>query len=278
MLQLVARLHNNSDNRKMFSIWSALCPELCNRAVNKRQKINARDSLLGNCVVTRLYNKRRCFLCEPFRGYTRRFQCPCGGGFEYLHHEQASRRRRRKGKSQIWESKLWSRVPRDTDQRKTTLARASSIYKIQTRPLVREGAPEKQDRNYQRIINIQMGLDTKIYWLTDRQSQCDFDFDFRVEAGSNASTVTLRVVGGDKKKSLEFGTVKYCCESHETRIRKWMRWRKPAAIANDRPILSSEKMLYKDCDRKCSYERKLLAVSLKGLGAKTNLLAVNRQS
>jgi hypothetical protein len=24
----------------------------------------------------------------------------------------------------------------------------------------------------------QMGLDTKTYWLTDRQSQCDFDFDF----------------------------------------------------------------------------------------------------
>jgi hypothetical protein len=23
-----------------------------------------------------------------------------------------------------------------------------------------------------------MGLDTKIYWLTDRQSQCDFDFDY----------------------------------------------------------------------------------------------------
>jgi hypothetical protein len=23
-----------------------------------------------------------------------------------------------------------------------------------------------------------MGLDTKIYWLTDRQSQCDFNFDF----------------------------------------------------------------------------------------------------
>jgi hypothetical protein len=23
-----------------------------------------------------------------------------------------------------------------------------------------------------------MGLDTKTYYLTDRQSQCDFDFDF----------------------------------------------------------------------------------------------------
>jgi hypothetical protein len=24
-----------------------------------------------------------------------------------------------------------------------------------------------------------MGLDTKTYWLTDRQSQCDFDFDYK---------------------------------------------------------------------------------------------------
>jgi hypothetical protein len=23
-----------------------------------------------------------------------------------------------------------------------------------------------------------MGFDTKTYWLTDRQSQCDFDFDY----------------------------------------------------------------------------------------------------
>jgi hypothetical protein len=32
----------------------------------------------------------------------------------------------------------------------------------------------------------------------------------RVEAGSNTSTVTLRVVGGDAKGSLKSGTVKYC--------------------------------------------------------------------
>jgi hypothetical protein len=56
----------------------------------------------------------------------------CGGGFENLHREPASRRRRRKGKSQIW------------DPRKTRLARASSIYKRQTRPLVKEGTPENK--------------------------------------------------------------------------------------------------------------------------------------
>jgi hypothetical protein len=26
-----------------------------------------------------------------------------------------------------------------------------------------------------------MGLDTKTYWLTGRQSQCDFDFDLRLD-------------------------------------------------------------------------------------------------
>jgi hypothetical protein len=36
----------------------------------------------------------------------------------------------------------------------TWLARASSIYKRQTRPLVREGAPQKQDPNCQTVINI----------------------------------------------------------------------------------------------------------------------------
>jgi hypothetical protein len=49
-----------------------------------------------------------------------------------------------------------------------------------------------------------------------------------------------------------------------------MRWRGPAAIVNDRPILSSERILYKDYDRRCSIEKKILAVSLKELGAKTN--------
>jgi hypothetical protein len=79
---------------------------------------------------------------------------PCGGGFEYLHRDPASRRRRRKGKSYIWDTNIWSRVPRDSDLRKTTLARISSIYKRQTHPLVREAAPQKQDRNCQTVINI----------------------------------------------------------------------------------------------------------------------------
>jgi hypothetical protein len=79
---------------------------------------------------------------------------PCRGRFEYLHRESASRRRRWKGKSQIWDSKIRSRVPRDSDPRKTMLARTSSIYKRQTRPIDRVGAPEKQDHNCQSVISI----------------------------------------------------------------------------------------------------------------------------
>jgi hypothetical protein len=79
---------------------------------------------------------------------------PCGGGFGYLHRDPGNRRRWRKGKSQIWDSKIWSWVPRYSDPRKTTLARASSIYKRQTRPLVREGFPQWQDRDCQTVINI----------------------------------------------------------------------------------------------------------------------------
>jgi hypothetical protein len=37
------------------------------------------------------------------------------------------------------------KYPRDSNLSKTTLARASSLYKRNTRPLVREGAPDKQD-------------------------------------------------------------------------------------------------------------------------------------
>jgi hypothetical protein len=77
----------------------------------------------------------------------------------------------------------------------------------------------------------------------------------RVEAGSNTSTVALRVVGGSKKGSLESETVKYGSESHGIRSRECMLWRRPAAIVNYRPILSLERMLYKDYDRRYSIEK-----------------------
>jgi hypothetical protein len=54
-------------------------------------------------------------------------------------------------------------------------------------------------------------------------------------------TVTLRVVEGDEKGSLESETVKYGHESYGTRTRKWLRWLGPVAIANGRPVLSPER-------------------------------------
>jgi hypothetical protein len=60
--------------------------------------------------------------------------------------------------------------------------------------------------------------DRQTGWLTVgrnirlRHSDSETGFT-RVEAGSNTSTVTLRVVGGDKKGSLKCETVKYGLKS-----------------------------------------------------------------
>jgi hypothetical protein len=81
-------------------------------------------------------------------------QVPCGGGVEYLYRSPASRRRRRKGKSRVWDSKLWSRVPRDSDPKMTLLPRVSSNCKRQTRPLVRDSAPHQQTRVCLAVIKI----------------------------------------------------------------------------------------------------------------------------
>jgi hypothetical protein len=62
-----------------------------------------------------------------------------------------------------------------------------------------------------------------------------------VEAGSNTSTVTLRVVRGDEKGSLKSETVNYGRDYQSTRIRERLRWQGPAAYRKDRPVLSSER-------------------------------------
>jgi hypothetical protein len=58
--------------------------------------------------------------------------------------------------------------------------------------------------------------------------------------GSNTSTMTLRVVGGDEKRSLKCETVKYGRKPQGTRTRETLRWQGPAAYIKGRPILSSE--------------------------------------
>jgi hypothetical protein len=99
---------------------------------------------------------------------------PCGGGVEYLHRDPASRRRRRKWKSQIRDSQIWTRVPRDSGQRKRALAKASSTYDRQIRPLVREGAPREQDRNCHTsnkdlVVSPKWVLCSKTDWPADRR-------------------------------------------------------------------------------------------------------------
>jgi hypothetical protein len=58
---------------------------------------------------------------------------PRRGVVEYLHRNPASRKRRRKGKSWIWDRKIWLRVPRESDPKMTALARTRSNCKRQTR-------------------------------------------------------------------------------------------------------------------------------------------------
>jgi hypothetical protein len=48
----------------------------------------------------------------------------------------------------------------------------------------------------------------------------EFFWETHVEAESNTSTETVRVLGGDEKGSLESETVKYGQESHGTRTRE----------------------------------------------------------
>jgi hypothetical protein len=63
-----------------------------------------------------------------------------------------------------------------------------------------------------------------------------------VEAGSNTSTVILRIVGGDEKGSLKSETAKYGRKSQGTMTRERLRWQGPGAHTKDRPVLSSERV------------------------------------
>jgi hypothetical protein len=68
----------------------------------------------------------------------------------------------------------------------------------------------------------------------------------RVDAGSNNSTVTLRVVGGDEKGSLKSETVKYGPETQGTQTWERLRRQVPAAYTKDRHVLSSERAPHKN--------------------------------
>jgi hypothetical protein len=122
---------------------------------------------LGNCSVNTFpllgsrfltmqqlgYNAIAVFsLLSVLRSYKR--EDPCGGGVEYLDRDPASRRRRRKWKSQICFIKILPTCPMFKVLSNSKRAFTSIQYKRQTCPLVRKGAPEKQDRNCQKVVNI----------------------------------------------------------------------------------------------------------------------------
>jgi hypothetical protein len=48
-----------------------------------------------------------------------------------------------------------------------------------------------------------MGLDTKTYWLTARQLQCDFDFDFAAEARKQDNELGLGVQKNTRGKPVK---------------------------------------------------------------------------
>jgi hypothetical protein len=66
-----------------------------------------------------------------------------------------------------------------------------------------------------------------------------------MEAESNTSTVTLRVVGGYEKESLKSETVKYGHESKGARTQKGARWKGPESYTKGRPVLLSDRASHK---------------------------------
>jgi hypothetical protein len=77
--------------------------------------------------------------------------------------------------------------------------------------------------------------------------------------GYNGDTLFLRDINTGTWApgwgSLESERVKCGHESCGNQTWEWMPWRRTAAIVNDRPILSSERMLHKDYDGRCSIEK-----------------------
>jgi hypothetical protein len=92
-----------------------------------------------------------------------------------------------------------------------------------------------------------MWLDTKTYWLTDRQSQCDFDFDSGMVCFAKP---ILRVdLYTYIVENQEFSVTCYMCDTYT--------WQRLSIFIREKPILSLERMLRKDYDRKGSVKKKI---------------------
>jgi hypothetical protein len=99
---------------------------------------------------------------------------PCGGGLEYFHRSPCESLEATKRKHSLrWDGKVWLLVLSDlTNQR--------LHCKLQTRPLVREGAlgtttkllsDEKRRERYHLVMHPKGRPDTKTNWSTDRRPQ-----------------------------------------------------------------------------------------------------------
>jgi hypothetical protein len=123
----------------------------------------------------------------------------CGGGVEYLHRDPASHRRRRKGKSQIWDSKIRSRFPRDSDPIK------------KDRPIL------SSERSWSWAPYEARHQDLLTDWLTDRQSQSDFDFDLTWPVQLSEVTWSKWLVG--ERVQLQFSWKSVCEEKTRRLVR-----------------------------------------------------------
>jgi hypothetical protein len=93
-----------------------------------------------------------------------------------------------------------------------------------------------------------------------------------VEAGSNTSTVTLQVEGGEAKGSLESETVKYGRESQGTRTQESLHWQGPAPCTKADPSYRPRGRPTKQ-DRNC---QRVINGPQMGLDTKTYWLTVSR--
>jgi hypothetical protein len=76
-----------------------------------------------------------------------------------------------------WDNKIWTWAPWDSDPSGTALARTSSNIKLQTCPLVREGAKKitnpqlpKENLKEKEVVGTRWVADTRTDWLTDCHS------------------------------------------------------------------------------------------------------------
>jgi hypothetical protein len=164
----------------------------------------------NNCIA----KKCKCFLCTPCREVIRIKNLfihiespppPCGGGVEYLHRSPASRRRRGKKKSGIWDSNIWSRVARGSDPKMTALARSSGNCKRKPRPRLTSTKRQLSDSNKNLVVSPTRVFYSKTDWPTNRRNsrlrlRIHITYN-RVEVRSNTSTAALRVVADEEKET-----------------------------------------------------------------------------